>query len=283
MANLRTALVIAIVAATAAAALAGFFFLGGTAVRLVVDGALALVLATLVFGLTSPTAQRVDALVDALRALARGERHHRVSPEEFAGLSEVARALNEVAAALTEHDDPNLGPVRSEPRKKAAPPAPPVRRTPRDAAVHDEAHADVGPVRKLKRPEAPKGSEPTAAAVDAETGRPAAPAQTNDTAIDEAPRTEITSRPPEPAKNGADASPTLPTRGELEALFAEFVEAKKAHDENVAELELEAFAQTILGECERLVAAHQCRGVRFEVTELEGEVSLRPRLLRSAS
>ena len=76
----------------------------------------------------------------------------------------------------------------------------------------------------------------------------------------------------------ADATPALPTRAEIEALFREFVDAKKGKEDG--DLDLDAFAQTLLSEGERLIAAHQCKGVRFAVAEQDGEVSLRPRLIR---
>ena len=100
-------------------------------------------------------------------------------------------------------------------------------------------------------------------------------APTNDTAVD-GPRAAS-----DPGGNGSEAPVSvMPTRAELEALFSEFVTAKKGRDESVSDLDLEAFAQTIQGECERLLQAHACKGVRFEVTEQDGEVSLRPRLIR---
>jgi hypothetical protein len=108
MRNLRNAMLVAVVAVTALAAIAGFF-LGGPPLRILVDAGLAVALAVIVVVMWSPTITRVDGLVEALRALARGDRHARVEPEQFAGLAEVARAVNEVAASLTEGEDPNLG------------------------------------------------------------------------------------------------------------------------------------------------------------------------------
>ena len=72
----------------------------------------------------------------------------------------------------------------------------------------------------------------------------------------------------------------MPTRVELQALFTEFVSEKKVARHQDIDVEFEAFSETILAECERLVQEHRCRGVRFEVATADGEVSLRPRLLR---
>jgi hypothetical protein len=280
MANLKKALLLGVLGATAATSLAGFFLLGTGGARLAVDGLSAVVQAIVIFAMLSPTEKRVDAMVDALRALARGERHQRVNPDEFAGLAEVARATNEVAASLTENDDPNLGPVKSQPRNKklesSAEAAKPKRMEPRPAALGGDPRAvdtpahdpNVGEVRKLKRPASDSGP------VEAGSGRPSEKAPNNDTSIDEGPRSASSGEVED------SEPPSLPTRAELEALFAEFVAAKKSHDESVADLDLDAFVQTIMGECERLVAAHKCKGVKFEITMQDGEVSLRPRLLR---
>jgi hypothetical protein len=73
----------------------------------------------------------------------------------------------------------------------------------------------------------------------------------------------------------------LPGRDELHVLFNEFVQAKKAAGvDDGLDVDFDAFADTIRGESERLIVEHACRGVRFEVAVAEGEVSLRPRLVR---
>lgn len=333
-------------AATAGAAIVGYLVLGGTPARLIVDAALLCSLALIVWLTLTPTVKRIDSMVEALRALARGDKHHRVKADEFAGLAELARGVNEVAASLTEHDDANLGPVHSKPRLNSRPthivkatespppdlgqvrvhkrhePLPtserprtrvleiapeaiaeaeggiptvgrrssggarPVSTVPRtrDAQVFTVGatsssailSGDVGEPRVLSKPNPilapPAGSD---ASGPSTSGRPATAAPTNDTAVD-GPRAASS-----PGGNGSEEPVSvMPTRAELEALFSEFVTAKKGKDESVSDLDLEAFAQTIQGECERLLQAHACKGVRFEVTEQDGEVSLRPRLIR---
>lgn len=376
MASLRRALLLFVCAATAGASIVGYLVLGGTASRLIVDAALLLSLALIVWFTLTPSVTRVEQMVEVLRALARGDRHQRVNAEEFAGLADIARGVNEVAASLTEHEDTNLGPVQARPRlntrpthvvkpgegsdlgqvrvhKRSEPAAPtekPRERTrepqaparadsapPKGAAPSErstppsdpparaaEAKAepkeepkpaaraetgagivsrpeldpdafepapggavpsavrsaalsgDVGEPRKRSRARSilapPAGSEPSGP-VDVE--RPAVAAPSNDTAIDPAPGSA------EAGSNGSQAPlSVMPSRAELEVLFSEFVTAKKGKDESVSDLDLEAFTQTIQGECERLLQAHSCKGVRFEVTEQDGEVSLRPRLIR---
>src|SRR4051812_35074712 len=136
MASLRNAILVAVLAATSIAAVAGYFLTGEPPGRLLVDAGLAGALAIAVVLMLGPTLNRTQQLADVLRALARGDRHQRVNPDDFAGLGDVARALNEVAASLTEHDDPNLGPVKSQPhptyRKR------PERATPKPAAPGDD-------------------------------------------------------------------------------------------------------------------------------------------------
>ncbi|MCC7070042.1 MAG: hypothetical protein IT383_01895 [Deltaproteobacteria bacterium] len=347
MASLRRALLLFVCAATAGAAVVGYLVLGGTPARLIVDAALLCSLALIVWMTLTPTVRRMDQMIEALRGLARGDRHQRVNADEFAGLADLARGLNEVAASLTEHEDANLGPVHAKPRLNSRPthivkpgesggtdlgqvrvhkrtePLPVVER-PRtrpmepasDAVSHEHASAppasaaassppvrapseppvratsdpprarelsagailsgDVGEPRVLSKPNPilapPAGTEASGPLI---SGRPTSAAPTNDTAID-GPRAQS-----DVGGNGSDAPVSMmPTRAELEALFAEFVTAKKGRDESVSDLDLEAFTQTIQGECERLVQAHACKGVRFEVTEQDGEVSLRPRLIR---
>jgi hypothetical protein len=81
--------------------------------------------------------------------------------------------------------------------------------------------------------------------------------------------------------SAAAASSQLPTSDELRALFNEFLRAKKAAGvDDGLDVDFDAFADTIRGESERLIHDHGCRGVRFEVALAEGEVSLRPRLVR---
>lgn len=334
MASLRRALLLFVCAATAGASIVGYLVLGGTASRLIVDAALLLSLALIVWFTLTPTVGRIEQMVDVLRALARGDRHQRVAAEEFAGLADVARGVNEVAASLTEHEDANLGPVHSRPRLNTRPshsqkPAeaaelgqvrvhkrtePAVVEKPRERAAASEARnpgsdetaakadtpppapaaknveartpppasggailsGDVGEPRVHPKNKPilapPVGTEPSGP-VDVE--RPANAAPTNDTAVD-GPRAAS-----QESDQGSQAPVSvMPTRAELEALFAEFVTAKKGKDESVSDLDLEAFTQTIQGECERLLQAHSCKGVRFEVTEQDGEVSLRPRLIR---
>jgi hypothetical protein len=75
--------------------------------------------------------------------------------------------------------------------------------------------------------------------------------------------------------------PELPNRDELQKLFDEFLREKRAARQlEGLDVDFEAFAETIRSESERLVAEHRCRGVRFEIAVAEGEVSLRPRLIR---
>lgn len=400
MSKLRTTLMLGVVVIAVVGAAAGIFVVerdapGAWRSLVVVDAGLIVALAVAVWVLLSPTMGRLDDLVEALRALARGERQTRVQPDDFAGLADVARAVNDVAASLCENDDPNLGPVKKVVRTT------PVRRpgsdSPRPSAggsggvrratLEDIADAPgVGEVRPSKKPVAlptttttssnkvpvaappspppsPKAEPvpvPVPVPVPANLPRPVEPSEpveVNDST--EVPRAVVDSdgvsepRPsrkalkkakkaarnesvlpspapsppavvppvvaePEPAvvvdatlepaavveipqpASGAVvvATPTpattsqdtiiepapeleLPTRDELQRLFDEFLREKRAAGQGEGlDVDFDAFAETIRSESERLVAEHRCRGVRFEIAVAEGEVSLRPRLIR---
>jgi hypothetical protein len=390
-------------------------------------------LAVSVWVLLHPTVSRLDDLVEALRAFARGERKTRVHPADFAGLADVARAVNDVGASLCENDDPNLGPVQRRVREK---PVRPPSEEPRPSAVQPERPAparilprrplsegdEVGEVRRRQRPKpspsleteassasstssssssssassspslssplssassssalsttsSPSATElvtpplavsppalvepplaastptpapieppsqdepgqptptPTSTPTTADSGLPApatAPPQpiTGAEGVAE-PRVSRKSRrkakraasmastirptsaadprigpsdadePAAPAASPSSPSPddavaesattvlepapppAMPTRDDLQRLFNEFLREKRASGQGeTLDVDFDAFAETIVGETERLIVEHRCRGVRFEVAVADGEVSLRPRLLR---
>jgi hypothetical protein len=404
---LRSVLVLGVVVVAAVGGAATAWVVhdeGPAALRsvLAVQGGTLFALAIAVWVLLQPTVSRLDELVEALRAFARGERHTRVHPADFAGLADVARAVNDVGASLCENDDPNLGPVQRKVREKA--PARPPSEEPRPSATQPERVGpprtpprrppiiegdEVGEVRKRQRPRETAPTSPTQASSTATStaapttpttptaptpppATPSAPASTPsaidvvvDSQVGPAETTPPTT-PPQPIvepegvaeprvsrKNrrkakraasmaaslkpssssslphpaiGADdddvtdtggqtisasgsgegqpeaapeiaspapstegpatviepaASPALPSRDELQRLFDEFRREKRAAGQGDSiDVDFDAFADTILGESERLVAEHRCRGVRFEVAVADGEVSLRPRLLR---
>jgi hypothetical protein len=376
---------------------------------LAVQGGTVVALAVAVWVLLGPTVSRLAELIEALHAFARGERHTRVNPADFAGLADVARAVNDVGASLCENDDPNLGPVQkktrdkpirrpgsdtprpsstlaaavprpssSSPSKPAAVASPPASPTPSGVGRTPIIEGDgVGEVRRRGRadpapaPAAPPTPMPVAApatsaaesvvpseaetvppvaisAIEgvseprtsrknrrknrrAQTQRPtstdklddkadenvdesvddgddslnsedvgaaiaaasAAPADDNDavsSSADAAADSAVAdSAVADSAVADADDNATvieaapseLPSREDLMALFDEFRREKRgAGQSDGVDVDFDAFADTILAESERLIAEHQCRGVRFEVAVAEGEVSLRPRLLR---
>jgi hypothetical protein len=395
--RLRTVLVLGVVVVAAVGAAATAWVVrdeGPAALRsvLAVQGGTLVALAVSVWVLLQPTVSRLDELVEALRAFARGERHTRVSPGDFAGLADVARAINDVGASLCENDDPNLGPVRRKAREKA--PARPPSEEPRPSALQPERSGpprppprrpaiidgdEVGEVRKHQRPKEPPPPTPTLPEPSASPVSPSSPSSTGPAPV-EAPTTSpvegtaptadgdsvlpttpptppqaiagpegvaeprvsrkgrrkakraasmaaslkpsMTSSPPHPSIGAADddvtdtggqtisasgsgegvsaetpadepqveAPPTLiepaappakPTREELQRLFDEFRREKRATGQGDSmDVDFDAFADTILAESERLIVEHRCRGVRFEVAVADGEVSLRPRLLR---
>lgn len=335
--KLKNTLTLGVVVVAAIGAGASFYVVHSISVDaaralLAVQAGTVAALGIVVAVLMSATVKRIDELVEALRALARGERHARVDAAHFAGLADVARGVNEVAASLCENDDPNLGPVQKrtreravvespEPRKsKSDPPAPRAQRTerierpPLGPSVPREApglsdHPEIGEVRVRKKAPPKPASTPPAPTPPAPTPEPAtvlappeeapppkstppastpAPTSTAPTSSMAAPAQPMTTSDISAAPDGNDTViepavepdvPQFPSTMELQALFAEFVKEKKAAGDDV-DLDYAAFEETILSECERLLAEHGCRGVRFEVALGDGDVSLRPRLLR---
>lgn len=397
MTRLRTVLVLGIVVVAAVGGGATAWVVQAEA-RAALEHVLAvqtgtlLALAIAVWVLLAPTVSRLDDLVEALRAFARGERHTRVNPADFAGLADVARAVNDVGASLCENDDPNLGPVQRKAREQ---PARPPSEEPRPSLVQPDRSVPLRPTTPVRRPVVADGdvvgevrrrprdltgvAPPTPAPVSptaptkTPTGsapEPASPSSTESQLPDgttpptEPPRpiaepegiSEPRSRKnrrkakkaaalaasrssiPQPAIGDDDdtddvtdtgAGPTsasasgedavdavdgtgaaslssdaseatgpassveapatviepapemVPSRDELQRLFDEFRREKRAAGQgDDVDVDFDAFADTIVGESERLVAEHRCRGVRFEVAVAGGEVSLRPRLLR---
>lgn len=393
MSKLRTTLTLGVVVIATLAAVAGMVMVerdapGAWRSLVAVNAGMIVALGVCVWVMLSPTMARMADLVEALRALARGDRHTRVNPADFAGLSEIARAVNDVGASLCENDDPNLGPVKKAPR--AVPVRKPGSDSPRPsqsggvrrATLEDIADAPgVGEVRPSKKPMAlptttaaivepaslatlptrvddqrteiaaahPVARAPEAV-VRAPEPTPAVEARNDDSVIPtdvtdlpravldadgvseprpsrkalkkakKAARAQETSAPvvvakpaatpapapsvpaPEPEPPPASSSsntdtiiesapepelpespelPELPNRDELQKLFDEFLREKRAARQlEGLDVDFEAFAETIRSESERLIAEHRCRGVRFEIAVADGEVSLRPRLIR---
>ncbi|MCP4501909.1 MAG: hypothetical protein GY822_18280 [Deltaproteobacteria bacterium] len=377
-------------AAVFAAAIAGWLLVESSShdlalKRLFLDVGLWFTLMFLVAGVKVHQPARIKELVEALRALTRGRHDSRLEHELFPkGLDEVARAFNEVAATLGEHDDPNLGPVVSQPRGSRPPtsanqstkpaPAMPIgneRRGTKESLSDSEKssrnshsstpanentsdHPELGEVRVMNQSQIKRAKDSVkkdAALKRAyyRSGKPAVKTQDSDAAQESAPsgenqsanavkksyqKTSNMQNPPASAatsktkakkkgrqkrsaidevksqsdlhsKNAADDAATiveparqtdpsattsgidvdaqpsaLPSREELKTLFDSFVAKKLENSEEVDDLDFDIFAETLLGECKRLVSDHACRGVRFEITVDSGEVSLLPRLMR---
>jgi hypothetical protein len=372
MSKLRTTLTLGVVVIATLAAVAGMVMVerdapGAWRALVAVNAGMIVALGVCVWVVLSPTMARVADLVEALRALARGDRHTRVNPADFAGLSEVARAVNDVGASLCENDDPNLGPIKKAPRavpvRKPGSDSPrPSQSVLRRATLEDIADAPgVGEVRPSKKPmvlptTTVAAVEPLAPVVPAVPAAPpvvraeavvrepeptpAVDVRSDDSVIPvdvtDAPRIVVdgdvseprpsrkalkkakkaaraqessaplavaqpttTALPSEPAPAASEPNvepnvsssidtiiepalePELPNREELQQLFDEFLREKRAAQQlEGLDVDFDAFAETIRSESERLVAEHRCRGVRFEIAVAEGEVSLRPRLIR---
>jgi hypothetical protein len=99
---------------------------------------------------------------------------------------------------------------------------------------------------------------------------------------------EAEAKPPEPPKKPEDkpvAEPE-PKAEETEEeryyreMYDEFVRAKQEVGEKVEKLNLDRFVRKLKKQEEVLKAKHGCKGVKFQVTVRNNQVSLRPRIIR---
>lgn len=186
----RKSLLLGVLAAGLAATGMGFFIVHNFApeaamTRVFVDLGLLALLAGVVVAFTRTPAQRVDELQEALRELTRGVRSRRLNPKLFGDLEPIARAYNDVAAFMSEHDDPNLGPVRTAPRYSAPTPDATAR-----ADAEHSYHPELGPVRVV---DPPVGAEADASSKNGRSSSHEAKAQPAD--------------PPAPAAPEAPSAP----------------------------------------------------------------------------
>ena len=161
----RRLLLVLTAIAVVVAACAGFYVVsrespGAAMSRLYVDIGLLITLVLIVLGSAGAKPHLLTELVEALRALSHGSHERRLDPSEYGTLEEVARAYNEAAAALSEMDDPNLGPVQvksrrargSQPPKSRNGSASPARTKSKSSAERDSAlsdHPELGEVRRI--------------------------------------------------------------------------------------------------------------------------------------
>lgn len=163
--NPRSRLLTAVVVFSVIAAGIGFFLVmqkspEAARLRLLVDVALLAALAGAVVTATRTPLERREELLDAMRALTRGSRERRLDYDRFGDLEDVARAYNELAVALTEHEDPNLGPVKAK-RRTSKPP------------WTDDNHQAIGEVRVISKKDkaAPAEASGGSATAKAESDR----------------------------------------------------------------------------------------------------------------
>lgn len=330
----RSSLLLGVLVAAVVAAVLGFVIVNRFApdaarTRVFVDLGLIALLAGVVVAFTRTPTQRIQELSEALRELTRGIRSRRLAPDQFGDLEPAARAFNDVAAFLSEHDDPNLGPIKSTPRYQR-----PESQRPEGRKLGDHSlHPELGPVRVLEKeaPEERDAEEPDTSERPASTSsraRSAPPPATSavedrgdrdepsgaiaaavrgaddegdveevepspserperDTFVDEASAEEPARTDEAPSDDSEGEPPAANDDDEAGAdeqgvreLFDAFVAAKLRREEPVDELDFDAFAETLAEERDKLLSAHKCRDVRFEITVQDGEVSLLPRLLR---
>jgi hypothetical protein len=318
MNRLRIQVLVTVMAVGICATAVGFFLLLGKSdtlawQRLVVDAGMLVAIGVAVWQSLRPLQDRIDEVATMLRSYAGGQRHARLQPETFGALDDLARATNEVGAAMTDHIDANLGPVRARLRdadetdavtkrerdqrdqiRVPTPPKPPWQggapspmanassEVVRASMASRTADDTLGEVRLR-----PKGKtvDVDTHAVDAASNTSLEARDPNAAAVEEVP-TAATSQDTiidQAAPRAVTIEPAAASTAELQALFDEFVAQRRANapsGQPAEELDFDAFAETIHAESQRLVTAHGCKAVRFEVLIADGDVSLRPRLLR---
>ncbi len=228
--------------------------------------------ATIFFATVAPSTPVKD-LAAALRALSIGQRSVRLDPDGFGLLADAARAANELAAALSEGHDPNLGEVKrrrrpgSRPPEKAqdaAPAAPSVDAEGREVVERLDAEG-LGAVRKIKK------SPP---ATDAPADGPA-PTEDAHTADDE--DAGVVSGETENDTMIDDAAVEPQPWEEFRGLYDAYAQAQEAED---GVPPFEEFAEALAAQRAALIEQHKCRDVRFDLKSQNGEVSFQPRLVR---
>lgn len=151
MKNLKT-LILAVSAISFAASAVGFFIVYRVAPQsafacLFIDlGALIALLSACVTLPKGPDL-KIDEISDGLRDLARGRYDRRLVYRDFAELSDIAQAFNELAGTLSDNTDPGL--VRIRAFRQAAPTGPePIVQRPATLEVHSH-HPELSAVEPL--------------------------------------------------------------------------------------------------------------------------------------
>jgi hypothetical protein len=206
--------------------------------------------------------------------------------------AEAVRAPGDAAASRAPNDDGRGGIDVSAPVVDATADAKDRAGDPREGqgdvgAVESSSHSkiEVLPAREVDSAPHPI---PSSDAAKTDVGRVERAARENEPSIDEEHTSSLLERHDtnDTTIDEAAVAATIPTtaaddeRVRLRELFDEYILTKKAHDESVADLEFDAFATALSDERRKLIDAHRCRDVRFEIKVQAGEVSLLPRLIR---
>jgi hypothetical protein len=134
--------------------------------------------------------------------------------------------------------------------------------------------ASAGEELKLPGEEKEEAEEPPAEQPAAPTGAPKGAAEpAAEDAEEPAPETP----PPAPP---AEEKPETEEEKYYREMFEEFVRAKQEMGEKVEKLNLDRFVRKLKKQEELLKAKHGCKGVKFQVTVKNNQVSLRPRIIR---
>jgi hypothetical protein len=264
--SLRTLLII-IPAVMVLSALVGFFITFSSSpqaayARIFIDLGALVALMSACMTLPKPKELRVEEVVDSIRDLARGRYDKRLSQSDFAELEPIAQAFNELAGTLSDSADPGISSLRYQYVRK-------VEVAPRPVVINENHshHPELGPVQPVQLQKQ--------AALEQESLFPVASQSPELTpSHDVAAPQEVQEAP----KVSPDAPTPLPAMSDVYDLYDLFCDAHKQNQRDP--IDFDTFRSTIDKARDDLMAAHQCRSIRFEVVLESGEVALRPRLVR---
>lgn len=249
---------------------------------------------------------RIEKIGEALRLLSTGRRDQRLETAEFGELRPLASAYNALASSLSDRDDPNLGPVRVTkklPYQKSCDEndVGAVRKMKSHEAEIKPRQEKIEPEKVSKSPfNEPKAETPSTRErpkAKEEAKQSDEPFDGDDFTREEQKRSEaptVVSTPPRENAEGKkprakrrrkkrkkNSNDTIIERSglsedDIRVLFAQFAGA--LGDEDAPEFG--EFAKALREQHDDIVQTHGCKSVRFEVTVVEGNVSLLPRLIR---
>ncbi|MBM3887112.1 hypothetical protein FJ364_04215 [Candidatus Dependentiae bacterium] len=269
MKNLRN-LYIIIPAVIVLTAIVGFFITFPSSppaayARIFIDLGVLIALLSACMTLPKTPELRTDEVADAIRDLARGHYDRRLNSQEFEELNPIVQAFNELAGTLADSGDPNINRLRYQYVRKQDPEI-------AEKTIQHSHHPELGLVEVITRYETALDPQ------EEKVSMVPTPVFAEHSQVPEAVSMvpEFHSDHLQPALNLSEV-PAI-QKSEFEELYDHFCDAHR--EQNKDPIDFEEFKTTIDKAKKDLLAAHQCKGIRFEVVLEGSEIALRPRLIR---